>query len=534
MSFFYNSSFLVTEEFCNTLALNRYTSKVKLKAGTLFKILSICLLVSLSSPASSQTFSKLIHKDGFAEWGNEILQLSEDSIIVVGSSLDYSVSNWKLSVLIFNKQGDILIRNDTLIDGLGYIPFNSLIHPDGKVYAFGELRRINPSLKNTASALKISRKGVPLKVGYYPLQGESRITGVNLSSDGNIWTIGESRTFGVTNSDIIISKIDTGLNVLFSQQHGGTRDDRGFSIYQRSDDSLIIGGWSKSYAKQGHPIGNGDPVIWISDPIGNVGQIKNYGKRGPDGSIVFYEYDGTFFYGSCAIDTMTAPRITVDWPYESFFFKCDESGNLQWRVFMSAKDGLARQTTDVKFSKDSSVVYVLSECVSAVVFLAAVDTNGNLLWERYFYADTVSGGINYARSLMVDDEGFIWLTGSATLAYGSIGRSNDLWVARLDSMGCLEPGCHLTGIQDLPSHTPFIVGPNPSNGSFTVMFEKPTELGSVIQIYDLQGKLVHKEVLDAGIWDHRLSTEGLAAGTYVLDISHDGQSIGSRKIEVQR
>jgi hypothetical protein len=163
----------------------------------------------------------------------------------------------------------------------------------------------------------------------------------------------------------------------------------------------------------------------------------------------------------------------------------------------------------------------------------ALDTFGNFLWERRFDSDTTSGGASYFRGFHVDEENYIWIVGAGT--HPSRNTAFDIWVVRVDSMGCLEPGCHLTGIEDFESepHIPFVVAPNPSDGRFTLMLERPATDGMRIEVIDLSGRVVFSKVPPTGNFDVEIEMDGFSSAVYLVRVVDSFRQIGVREIIIR-
>ena len=91
------------------------------------------------------------------------------------------------------------------------------------------------------------------------------------------------------------------------------------------------------------------------------------------------------------------------------------------------------------------------------------------------------------------DKGFM-LTGTAFSA-----TDQDVWLVRLDSMGCLEPGCGdtVTAVINIPNQNGlFSIYPNPVSNTSTVEIKIPDDFQIIsgeklsLNIYDISGKIV--------------------------------------------
>jgi hypothetical protein len=171
-----------------------------------------------------------------------------------------------------------------------------------------------------------------------------------------------------------------------------------------------------------------------------------------------------------------------------------------------------------------------------------LDQNGDSLWARY-YSHGSDGSYHWYNSIVeLPDHGFA-LAGLDEKASGL----TQIWVMRVDSMGCLEPGCHLiSGLKEqvIGLDGSMKVFPNPvASGQALSLQFKPQGTATMpynreatrILLYDLQGRLLHEEKIapkgsNAG-FILNLSLPSLATGTYSLHwisekgVWYDGEQV---------
>jgi hypothetical protein len=162
-------------------------------------------------------------------------------------------------------------------------------------------------------------------------------------------------------------------------------------------------------------------------------------------------------------------------------------------------------------------------------FLLKTDQMGDSLWARsYTYGND-------------EESNFHWFNSVAELAdhgFAMAGRDerdsglSQIWVMRVDSMGCLEPGCHLvSGLQEqvIGLDGSMKVFPNPVTSGQPISLQfKPQSTATMpynreatrILLYDLQGRLFFEEkIAPTGSNEGfilNLSLPRLSTGTYSL------------------
>lgn len=176
--------------------------------------------------------------------------------------------------------------------------------------------------------------------------------------------------------------------------------------------------------------------------------------------------------------------------------------------------------------------------------LLRVNSNGDSLWMRhYFYADSLlDDGEGTLRDLLPTEDGGFIAVGAVN---GSASGNNppqynqDIWVLKVDSLGCIIPGCDdfstVITLQATNLKEALVVYPNPAYGSTTVKVNLPA--GSPF-IEDLRLRLVSaqgQEVLvqKAVVGENNLSIVGEAAGLYYLHITSGTTWLSGTKLIIE-
>ncbi|MCU0434397.1 MAG: T9SS type A sorting domain-containing protein, partial [Bacteroidia bacterium] len=248
-------------------------------------------------------------------------------------------------------------------------------------------------------------------------------------------------------------------------------------------------------------------------------------------------------------------NILISGPENSddLLMKVDRNGNLIWRQVYPLGMGQCYVTTD-----SSSAIYTASSTAGPAntdnLVLRKTDSTGTIIWERTYinisayvastnrihiapngllYLATTTASFSISKGLLWSftpngdslwsvtyestpglDAYFYHLSpfpGGGFLMSGfadSPTQYNNAWLVRVDSNGCLIPGC-LTSVEELEQ-----VGsgglqlmPNPANERVTIILPEQ-ETGAVMQVYDVAGKLLleqtlmsqHNFVIDCSVW----------------------------------
>ena len=161
----------------------------------------------------------------------------------------------------------------------------------------------------------------------------------------------------------------------------------------------------------------------------------------------------------------------------------------------------------MEFDSSSSNYWVLGS-------LTKTDSEGNLIWQRKYYTQLELD--NYFFGMIpTSDVGFLMYG----FAYRDSNYRQDAWVVKVDSLGCLEPGC--AGSVAAPEPGAVIglkVYPNPATNWLTVESEEEILLG--LRLSDMNGRVLEDVQFfrQYPVREYRLSLAALSPGVYMLSV----------------
>src|SRR5581483_3219196 len=175
--------------------------------------------------------------------------------------------------------------------------------------------------------------------------------------------------------------------------------------------------------------------------------------------------------------------------YPNVIALLDSKLNFKWKRTLTKPDWIGEYEGlyITRPISDSGIVGVGFNVIDSTGYprgwIIKFDKNGNKLWEHYYKTD-LNQDHYFADFQETPDKGFI-VTGSA---WGD--TEEDVWLIKLDSNGCLEPGCLLnTGTVEVkPTQSELSIFPNPNNGAFKIF---TSTAGSLLTIYNLTGQQVY-------------------------------------------
>jgi hypothetical protein len=278
--------------------------------------------------------------------------------------------------------------------------------------------------------------------------------------------------------------------------------------------------WSKLDGKTG-------AVIWVKTV-----KADNYGNY----FVTGLQSSDTLIFGSHVLPNKGS--------FKMFLVKYDSTGTAQWATntqglpetqpggLFIANNGNAYVTggstggvagTGISFG--SQTIYMNKS--GNVMYVACYDSNGNCVGVRYAMGDIGSGDIPQfsGSSVQLDENGSIVVAGSfernayfdgTTLT--SMGNK-DIFIAKCNP---------ITGVEELKT-TPqnqLMIYANPNTGkcNITIPEEFANEKDLVLQIFDLQGKLIQQSKIDIVDSKIKLDIQAQAKGMYTAVLSNGKRS----------
>ena len=167
-------------------------------------------------------------------------------------------------------------------------------------------------------------------------------------------------------------------------------------------------------------------------------------------------------------------------------------------------------------------------------FLAKIDDNGNIIWDRVFnYENFGLIWFNFYDLIQFNDSGYL-VAGSADKYNPEI----NFWeykglLIKTDNYGCVIPGCHITSTQKSPSHSiDILLYPNPTSNILQIQLENVPN--GTFKVFDATGSLIHKfshfDFTDV----HILDVSTFIPGTYHLQYTNKEGQIWAESFVVSR
>ncbi len=170
-------------------------------------------------------------------------------------------------------------------------------------------------------------------------------------------------------------------------------------------------------------------------------------------------------------------------------------------------------------------------------WLFRMNKNRKVLWERSYIDSTYQGVTFGLRHIIPTRDGGYLATGTITNFMTGVWESHN-WLLKLDSMGCLEPGCSNINYITDTEEVVFLKGkdikvyPNPASDYVQVEFPSDFDTGqeTYAVLVSNWGGIVRQEKINAH--NTQLNLSGVTSGMYYLMIRRGNEIIGSKRIIV--
>ena len=329
-----------------------------------------------------------------------------------------------------------------------------------------------------------------------------------------------------SNPQMLLIKTDSLGNVQWQQTYAGY----GFNVDLCDDGGYILGS-QRCFGN------NCQTHVVKVDSVGNIEWERMFG--GPyneQGAMVIQTADGGYIIAADTGHYLVGPVTT--WK-QLYLIRLDSNGNTIWNkaygsVFPYNGFGQIQELADGSFIATGQAFITGLSIEGLEGIILKVNDSGDSLWLRQFHycpIDTTIGegyGTDYFRHVQPTNDGGYIAVGFEVGSTCTSGQ--DMWVVKMDSLGCDVPGCQNVGIPQLPiSDVRIKVYPNPARGEFTV--EGNYELPAVFELYDLTGRRVRGFIVSGS--EFKVDVQGWKMGLYLYRLVDSGGGVSTGKVVIE-
>jgi hypothetical protein len=363
--------------------------------------------------------------------------------------------------------------------------------------------------------------------------------------DGSLMYLMLSLDSSLTYHRMILAKLDSQGNKIWQKAYGtGPHHYIGTQLDKCHDGGFIIGGQRE--------IGRYEyPYILKVDSLGNFEWEKDIGEMyGCSYTHCFNGYAYPIQLANGDIFAVATPVKYQTWNgldfYQSRFVRYSNTGIKKWdkwygQIHTYNYMGFPIELNDGSIVSGGQNVSKINTPIGAIF---KINSQGDSLWWRNYQHPHDSSSSNYIRSIkQTPDGGFI--------AGGFVTRPQDIWVLKLDSMGCVEPLCHkgdttitdttvidttsTIGIFDFAvEEFKFVAYPNPSTGIFNFQYSLPGTKSANLVIFNAIGAAIRRETLHGPKGILQIDLSHLPSTIYYYSVEVEGMALGRGKLIITK
>lgn len=166
---------------------------------------------------------------------------------------------------------------------------------------------------------------------------------------------------------------------------------------------------------------------------------------------------------------------------------------------------------------------------SYVGFLSNISYGGNVNWTRRYTLIDTKSDYHYLYDIKKTVDGGLVLVGQIVdFEFGAPSPIQKAWILKVDSLGCLVPGCGLSSIIDRNIDKDALdirLYPNPvSNGTSSLFIGMSSTCNYTLDIVDVSGNTVHRwNGFHTGPTTYILSFSDIVSGIYFIHLNINGK-----------
>lgn len=280
--------------------------------------------------------------------------------------------------------------------------------------------------------------------------------------DGSLVAVGTVAPLG-QNGNVFLVKLDANGNIDWTRTYGSSAVDRGYSVDIMPDGGFTIGGHTMGFGA-----GALDTYVIRTDSAGNQLWYRRFGTEYDDcvGNVTVAQ-NGDILVSGCK----TMYMVGINTYLRSQAIRLTPDGDVIWDHLFGPPDILNGRLTAKEFS-DGSFVAPGDQINTATGYphgsLLKYSADGDSLWMRSYTHPSVSGWLDWheLRDVVIEPDG-----GVTAVGYLDDLTNQDLWVIKVDSFGCLVPGCQqFDNIAEKGLALNVLVYPNPTQGRIFLSF----------------------------------------------------------------
>ncbi len=318
---------------------------------------------------------------------------------------------------------------------------------------------------------------------------------------------------------MFLAALDTNGVLLWTHEYGTSVRDEAYSLDTVADGGLIIGGQHRLATD------NYDGYIVKTNASGSEQWHRYLGGAFKDGGANVISISTGQFLSVGSYATYQQGFTTKTKLYAA---KLDADGSVLWERKYGGQSEI-NELSSVTELNDGSFI-APGSCDDAFMgkgVLVHFAPNGDSLWMRIYQHPPLVGvfSTHWLEHAIQDPDGSIVATGTCN------DGQQDLWVIRVDSCGCLVPGCQLFDhVAQHGDELHVALYPNPVHDRLAISFRSGLVPTGTFELLDLQGKVVRRFAPGGKSEEIDLDMRPHPAGMYLLRYTDANGSAWEEKV----
>ena len=331
---------------------------------------------------------------------------------------------------------------------------------------------------------------------------------------------------GTHKDALLIIKTDSLGNLVFKKTISLIGIDYVRDLIVTPDKGFLLGCYSWDWYNASY---SGDPWVMKLDSLGNFEWDNKYGGPNQDSpAIVTIDKDSNYIV-AFGYAYLTIPTVGSSYIIE--VLKIDRNGNTIWdKQYDTISIGNPYM---IKVLNNGNIIVVgTGSTFYPLSWVLNLNTIGNEKYFRWFYKFDDSHTLdNTAWDFCILDDNSIIVCGDVQQDT----MFQCLWLAKLDSFGCMQPGCQNVGIEEIKQEKAEIkVYPNPAKDYFIVEYNIIDKFDhATIEITDMLGHKIQEIVLNSSKGQKIINTTTFTKGIYNCCVKNNGKNIGQSNIIIK-
>jgi hypothetical protein len=430
-----------------------------------------------------------------------VTNTSDGGCVISGATSSYGAGGQDAAVIKLDASGNIQWMK--VFGGAGDEGTNEVIQAnDGGYAVVGNTTSFGNGGTDMFVA-KLTGAGALQWVKAFGGSGEDQGIGIAQNADKTYYIGGHTNSFGAGSYDMLMAKLDSSGNLLWTKTIGGSNTDKCWGTTRCADGGFVLGGYTTSFGA-----GSYDTYVVKFDAAGVLKWTRTVGGTGTESAYGVTETaDGGYVFSGVATSFGGLADVYIG--------KLNGGGVLQWTKTIGSTD--YESTNQIIETSDGGLAAsgVTKSYGSGDydVFIVKMQGTGNICNAGTAGGSPGSGGTVGSGGVIVDGS-FSITTASPPVISG----------------GTFSSICTTIGINEIDFASMISVSPNPSHGHFTIRISDTFLLNNcTVDVYNIVGEKICSQKIEQAFTPVTLPA---AAGIYMMKFMSEGK-VYTQRVVVQ-